>query len=101
MGAAAGAAYSLHLDLVAVQATRALEQAGVPAIVLKGPSIATWLYVDGGARPYDDCDLLVPLERFPDARRALAALGYSCRYQPLDARGTVPAHTDHHAEYWP
>jgi hypothetical protein len=36
-----------------------MQDAGIPTILLKGPSIARWLYPSGG-RTYIDTDLLVP-----------------------------------------
>jgi hypothetical protein len=99
MGPAASAAFSLHLDLAAAQAVDALAEAGVPAVALKGPSVAMWLYPDG-SRGYNDVDLLVPLGSLPAARRVLEGLGYTCNYSPLGSGGTVPSHVDHHAEYW-
>jgi hypothetical protein len=96
---AADAAYSLHLDLAASQAVEALREAGVPAIVLKGPSIAMWLYPDG-SRGYNDVDLLVPLDGLPAARRVLTKLGYTGSYAALASVAAPPSHVDHHAEYW-
>jgi hypothetical protein len=93
------AAFSLHLDLAADEAIRALRDAGVPAIVLKGPSIATWLYPEG-TRRYNDIDLLVPVDGLPRTRAALAGLGYSGGYAPLEEAREAPGHIDHHAENW-
>jgi hypothetical protein len=100
MGSAADAAYSLHLDRVSVEATRALRDAGVPAIVLKGPSITLWLYADGEPRRYRDCDILVPQDRLPAARASLAELGYTCRYAPLEPGAVLPRHLEYHEESW-
>ncbi len=36
------------------------ELAGVPALLLKGRSLARWLYPRSAERSYRDCDLLVP-----------------------------------------
>jgi hypothetical protein len=99
MRSTAVAAFSLHLDLAADEAVRALEDRGVRAIVLKGPSIAMWLYPDG-ARRYNDIDLLVPVEGLPAAREVLVRLGYTGGYAPLEEARGRPGHIDHHAEYW-
>jgi hypothetical protein len=48
---------------------------GIPAILLKGPVIATRLYDRRVERPYADVDILVPRERFADAARIAATLG--------------------------
>ena len=52
-------------------AVRALEQGGVETMVLKGVALAMASYVDGGARPMDDVDILV---RLRDADRAFEIL---------------------------
>ncbi|MDQ4145916.1 MAG: nucleotidyltransferase family protein, partial [Actinomycetota bacterium] len=66
------AARALRLDRVAGITVDRLRAAGVPSILLKGATIATWLYDDGHPRPYRDVDLLVsPL----DAERAKEVLG--------------------------
>ena len=53
------AANALLLDLAAARASAALRDAGIRAILLKGPVIARWLYDDGSERNYGDVDLLV------------------------------------------
>ncbi|MGH2993017.1 MAG: nucleotidyltransferase family protein [Solirubrobacterales bacterium] len=45
-------------------------------MLLKGPSIATWLYRDGAARPYVDSDLLVAAGSYSQARDVLRELGF-------------------------
>jgi hypothetical protein len=54
-----------------VPALRALEEAGVTTMMLKGAALAVASYRDTGARPMEDVDVLVP---WRDADRALAAL---------------------------
>jgi hypothetical protein len=55
----------------------ALEQAGIPVIVLKGAALAVTVYEDIGIRPMADLDLLVPEERLQRAVQvARQALGY-------------------------
>ena len=63
------------LELTDVHGHR-LGAGGVPSILLKGATIATWLYDDGRLRPYRDIDLLVPAARFTEAKSILADLGY-------------------------
>jgi Uncharacterised nucleotidyltransferase len=79
-------AVSLAVDLVTAEVASALRRAGVACLLLKGPTIASWLYGDGGVRPYADTDLLVPPDRVPEAEKVLASLRFS-RY--LDAADTL------------
>lgn len=53
-----------------------IEAAGIPAILLKGPAIATWLYPGRGVRTYGDTDLLVAPEHWELAMETLASLGF-------------------------
>ena len=53
-----------------------MQDAGVPTILLKGPSIARWLYPAGG-RTYVDTDLLVPAREFGRAEAVLRSLGFT------------------------
>ncbi|MDQ6725931.1 MAG: nucleotidyltransferase family protein [Actinomycetota bacterium] len=69
------AAYWLWMESAIGEAWTHLAAAGIPAILLKGPVIATWLYV-GDVRYSQDIDILVEPVRFVDAQRALAELGY-------------------------
>jgi hypothetical protein len=93
-------AWSLLLDHATTQAIARLESRGIPCLLLKGVSIATWLYEEGAPRPYRDIDLLVPAERFEEAVTVLGELGYAnplagadpCEYGPnelalVDPRG--------------
>jgi len=52
-----------------------LDARGIPAILLKGPTIARWLYT-GEVRYSQDVDLLVSPAQFGAAQLALAELGY-------------------------
>jgi Uncharacterised nucleotidyltransferase len=63
------------LDELAVRAVDCLRTAGVRAVVLKGPAVATWLYDE--PRPYVDVDLLVAPETVDEAVESLSALGFS------------------------
>lgn len=56
--------------------TAALEQAGVPAIPYKGPSLAQILYRNLGLRDSVDLDILVRKDQVPQARDVLFGLGY-------------------------
>ncbi|MGY1812837.1 nucleotidyltransferase family protein [Blastococcus sp. SYSU D00820] len=67
---------SLLLDHACGEVVRHLEGAGHEVIVLKGDTIASWLYPDPGARTYRDLDLLVSPEAESAVVRSLAELGY-------------------------
>jgi putative nucleotidyltransferase-like protein len=53
-----------------------MQDADIPVILLKGPSIARWLYPSGG-RTYVDTDLLVPAGELNRAEEALRSLGFT------------------------
>jgi Uncharacterised nucleotidyltransferase len=71
------------------------DRAGVPSILLKGPSTARWLYRDE-PRMYEDCDLLVPPDATGVAERALRQLGF---VPGLEER-RMPAWWREHAVGW-
>ncbi|HKP15231.1 MAG TPA: nucleotidyltransferase family protein [Gemmatimonadaceae bacterium] len=52
-----------------------LERAGVPALPYKGPTLSLQLYGDVALRQSVDLDLVVPFDRYADARAALVAQG--------------------------
>lgn len=60
-----------RLDAALARILAALEQAGVPAILLKGPVLARAVYPEPALRPYSDLDLTI---RDTDERAAVAAL---------------------------
>ena len=92
----AAAGTRLHMDGGTAEVLDSFDRAGVNAIMLKGPSIARWLYTDGTERPYNDCDLLVAPEQFDAAGQTLRALGY----EPLLDRWGLPAWWYGHAVAW-
>jgi hypothetical protein len=69
------AARALGCDRVSAEVVGAFQGAGIPSILLKGPSIAQWLYPSGG-RSYLDTDLLVPAFEFSRAGAVLKSLGF-------------------------
>jgi Uncharacterised nucleotidyltransferase len=69
------AAQTLAIDRVTAEVVSAFDAASIPSILLKGPSIARWLYPSGG-RGYVDTDLLVPAQQFAHAERVLKELGF-------------------------
>lgn len=68
-------AYWLWMETAVGSALTQLDRRGIPGILLKGPAIARWLYVDE-VRYSRDIDLLVSPARFDDAQAALAEIGY-------------------------
>jgi Uncharacterised nucleotidyltransferase len=72
-------ALTLLVDRATVEVWQALRDAGIPAILLKGPSIASWLYDRVGARAYGDVDILVESAMLEKARRLLSRLGFQPR----------------------
>jgi hypothetical protein len=59
---------------------RAMEESGLPTMVLKGVAMATAYYGDLGLRPMLDFDILVPTERAMDAMRVLKRLSWHGTY---------------------
>jgi hypothetical protein len=89
-------ARSLAVDRVTAEVVGALRAEGVYPILLKGPSIALWLYTDGAARAYVDSDLLVPPQRVGTAERVLQELGF--RHKRADFEG--PQRGQVHGRPW-
>ena len=58
------------------QVLSALEAAGIPTLVLKGPALALTIYPDPALRVIGDLDLLVRREQVEQAMAALRRLGY-------------------------
>jgi Uncharacterised nucleotidyltransferase/Transglutaminase-like superfamily len=69
---------TLRIDVVTAEVFAALADAGIPSVLLKGPSIARWIY-DTPGRPYEDCDLLVRQSDLERAQLTLRSLGFECR----------------------
>lgn len=57
-------------------ALRALDDASVPALALKGAALREGFYQGSGARPMSDIDILVPEARIEDALTALEGAGW-------------------------
>jgi len=53
------------------------EKQHIDSILLKGAALSHQIYPEAGLRPRSDADLLVPLNKFPDACTLLEQLGYS------------------------
>jgi Uncharacterised nucleotidyltransferase len=65
-----------QLDTAAAEVLDAFDGAGIDALLLKGPGLATLLYGRADARVYSDIDLLVAPDEFAAAGEALRAHGY-------------------------
>jgi hypothetical protein len=65
-----------RVDAVTAEVVRELRSDGVRPLLLRGPSIAAWLYDEDSQRVYVDSDLLVGPSQFPAAERCLARLGF-------------------------
>ena len=76
----------LLLDTTAAGLTATFRAAGIQTLLLKGPTVARWLYTDVEPRSYVDIDLLVRPSDFAAAEALLAAQGYR---HALD--GAVPS----------
>lgn len=77
--------------------TRAMAEAGVPAILLKGPALARTVYPDPALRQSADIDLIVRPEDIPAAEAVLEGLGYTC---PAKIYQIYP-YADHHEKFFP
>ena len=78
------------LDTATAEVFAALQAAGVPSILLKGRTLAVWLYDDPAERPYGDADLLVAPSRLHNAERILATMSFRGR-EYASARGSPAA----------
>ena len=77
----------------------ALDQEGLPVLLLKGLPLALYVYRDPSVRPMADFDLLVPPERFPSARQVLEGLGFVPRLPAPPGMAAAPGHVDHSLAY--
>lgn len=67
---------TLALDRTTAVVVDRLRGAGIPCLLLKGPSFARWLYADESERSYVDIDLLVRPTNAAAAERELTTLGF-------------------------
>lgn len=89
-------ARALAADAAAARLVPAFAAAGIDVLVLRGPAIAAALYDPGEVRAYADVDLLVPAQRWEDARALLTARGLT----PALAPEAIPDGLVDHAETW-
>lgn len=90
------AAQTLALDAHTGEVARALQSADVRAILLKGPTVARWLYDQGDLRGYVDIDLLVSKGDWIMATNVLRDSGF----EPSGAEVALPYGRRPHAETW-
>jgi hypothetical protein len=69
---------TLRIDVASAEVFTALQDEGVPSVLLKGPSVARWIY-ETARRTYEDCDLLVRGSDLEHAQRVLDRLGFERR----------------------
>lgn len=89
-------AIKLRIDSASAEVVHRFELGGIDVRILKGPSIAQWLYSSVHPRPYIDCDLLVAPGSLELAEGVLASLGYG---RGFDDRG-MPSWWREHAGVW-
>jgi hypothetical protein len=91
------AAGTLFVDAVTAEVHDALGRAGIPAILLKGPAVAEWLYRDRGEmRTYGDTDLLVRRADWEAAVDVLRELGFDDHHAPM----AHPRMESYHSHPW-
>jgi hypothetical protein len=83
---------SLMLDTALRRVVTALEGAGVPALPIKGTTLAERVHGDPGLRPTTDVDVLVPRAQIHSAVEALRALGYPAPEDPVWTDGLPEMH---------
>jgi hypothetical protein len=94
------AMWTMAVDAVTAEVASALEDAGVDSILLKGPSVAGWLYDDPAERPYVDSDLLVDPTKLATAAATLERHGFHRGFGPLPHPGmrAAPSYPWHRGE---
>ena len=75
-----GAAERLRIDAATVEALQAFATARVECVVLKGPTLTSWLYPEEARRSYLDSDLLIRPGQEKEAERVLQRLGFEQRW---------------------
>lgn len=81
----------LRVDVVTAEVVDALRAAGVEPVLLKGPTIARWLYDEPAERPYADTDLLVPPGAAGRVGDVLGSMGFRPFSRPVGSRGPAAA----------
>lgn len=74
---------SFSVDAVTAEVVGALEERSIECILLKGPTIATWLYAHERPRLYSDTDLLVERSDWNRTMTVMRELGFRDALGPL------------------
>jgi hypothetical protein len=69
---------TLRIDAASAEVFEAFRDEGIPSVLLKGPSVARWIY-EKATRTYEDCDLLVRGSDLQHAQGVLEKLGFERR----------------------
>jgi hypothetical protein len=86
----------MRVDAATAEVLSAFAAAGIDSVLLKGPSIARWLYTDEEPRAYRDCDLLVSPAAIERAEDVLGRLGFVNRFE----EDRLPEWWREHASEW-
>jgi Uncharacterised nucleotidyltransferase len=90
------AAERLRIDAATAEILRAFGAAGVDSVLLKGPTLTSWLYRDGERRSYLDSDLLIRPGHELEAENTLKSLGFA----PAWDESTLPNWWREHGSDW-
>jgi hypothetical protein len=86
---------NLHLSSQLIEIVDALERAGVPTLVLKGPAVAVTLYGDLFLREFGDLDILVKSADVTRATEVAQALGFAPWKATAGAQEELLQHVDY------
>jgi putative nucleotidyltransferase-like protein len=86
---------SIHAEQLAARIARSLADAGVDALVIKGPVTERWLYGAGELRTIGDVDVVADPSHYRRAEQVLLAAGFVNRYD-----GVAPDWTAEHGDRW-
>ncbi|MDQ3983053.1 MAG: nucleotidyltransferase family protein [Actinomycetota bacterium] len=81
----------MRVDAVTAEVVTALRADGIEPLLLKGPTIAGWLYDERHARPYTDTDLLVAPDAVEPAEAVLRSLAFEPFSDPIPFDRPWPA----------
>ena len=79
--------HGVRIDRVTLEVHAALADRGIASILLKGPSIAAWLYGLGELRRYGDSDFLIRRADWDRAGDVLRGLGFAPKWDEGAHRG--------------
>ena len=86
------------LELLHAEVCWSLAKADVQCLVIKGPSVAQWLYADDGGRESVDVDVLVPPEEWDEAVETLTSRGFIATHEGSREGETAPHSAEFHRE---